>query len=270
MCCYTDMLLVAHRGLTKNARENSLEAFEAVVLANKLSLPIGVEFDVRVTADGTLVVVHDPECGGFIVDQTTYAQLQTHLGRSCPPTLAEVLSVLAVDLPVMDVELKVTEAVKPALALLADIPRSRLLVSSFLPEAVEQVLHHDPSIRTGLLIDNEQPQWLGNPESMVAAALEVGARTLIPHFSLIDADLIELAGLEQIDLGTYTVNDHQLIASLSESLAWICTDIAEYEVGETPYGTYVRPAAKMDEPLWDSGGVVGSLDGDRNVQLGVH
>jgi len=47
-------ILVAHRGLARNAPEDTLPAFAAC-----LELGIGIELDIRTTKDGHLVVLHD-------------------------------------------------------------------------------------------------------------------------------------------------------------------------------------------------------------------
>ena len=49
-------LIAAHRGASAIAPENTLEAFEAAIAVGADM----VEFDVRSTADGVLVVTHDP------------------------------------------------------------------------------------------------------------------------------------------------------------------------------------------------------------------
>ena len=49
-----DPIAIAHRGLLRNAPENTLPAFAAC-----LELRMGIELDIRTTADGHLVVIHD-------------------------------------------------------------------------------------------------------------------------------------------------------------------------------------------------------------------
>lgn len=74
--------VVAHRGAHHGVRENTLAAMAAA-----LALGVdGVEFDVRPSADGALVVHHDPVLGGRAVSHTPRADLPGWV-----PTLAEVL-----------------------------------------------------------------------------------------------------------------------------------------------------------------------------------
>jgi glycerophosphoryl diester phosphodiesterase len=72
----TDILIVGHRGTVKFAPENTLAAFE---LAIELGADV-IELDVRNTADGSLVVIHDNT-----VDRTTDGQ-----GKVSAMTLEEI------------------------------------------------------------------------------------------------------------------------------------------------------------------------------------
>lgn len=70
-------LLFAHRGASRLAPENTLEAFD---LAVRIGVDV-LEMDVHMTRDGQVVVIHDAELGrttdGFgTVREHTYAQLQ--------------------------------------------------------------------------------------------------------------------------------------------------------------------------------------------------
>src|SRR5208282_3890957 len=75
--------IIAHRGSTALARENTVAAF---VAARDLGAD-GVEFDVRRTSDGELVVHHDREIPGLgPIDQLSSAELPEWL-----PSLGQAL-----------------------------------------------------------------------------------------------------------------------------------------------------------------------------------
>src|ERR1700761_3714211 len=75
----------AHRGCTEGFTENTLEAFAE---AKRLGAD-GVELDVRLTADGALVVHHDPLVAGIgPVAEVTVPQLPGHI-----PLLVDALAV---------------------------------------------------------------------------------------------------------------------------------------------------------------------------------
>lgn len=75
---YPHPFLFAHRGASAHAPENTLAAFE-LALAQKAD---GIELDVKLSADGHVVVIHDPT-----VDRTTGAH-----GRVKDMSLAELCS----------------------------------------------------------------------------------------------------------------------------------------------------------------------------------
>ncbi|MDQ7992735.1 MAG: glycerophosphodiester phosphodiesterase family protein [Propionicimonas sp.] len=114
----------AHRGASAYAPENTLPAFE-LALAQGAE---GVEFDVQLSADGTIVVIHDETLArttdgtGNVCDHT-FAQLRRldacagHVGfRGVTiPSLDEVLEVLEPSGVTINIELKNSEVPYPGL-----------------------------------------------------------------------------------------------------------------------------------------------------------
>lgn len=83
-------LVLGHRGAPRRARENTLEAF---AIARQLGAD-GVELDVRRTADGQLVIHHDPEAGDYgLIAGRPFEELRRE--RPDIPTLVEALGELA-------------------------------------------------------------------------------------------------------------------------------------------------------------------------------
>src|SRR6478672_7383303 len=84
-------LRIAHRGMPRRERENTLPSFEAALAAGAQ----GIELDVHATADGVVVVHHDPVTGaGVQLATTRWAELNPAVGTSAGstpiPTLASV------------------------------------------------------------------------------------------------------------------------------------------------------------------------------------
>ena len=75
--------IYAHRGLHVEERENTVAAFLA---AGRLGVD-GVEFDVRRTVDGALVVHHGSACGSLDISETRQRELPDYL-----PTLDAALA----------------------------------------------------------------------------------------------------------------------------------------------------------------------------------
>jgi len=96
-------IIMAHRGLTQRAPENTLAAFAAA-----LELGFGLELDLRLTSDHRVVVIHDPNLerttnGHGLVSQRSLAEIRTLDAGSwfdpCfsgqhVPTLEEVLGLI--------------------------------------------------------------------------------------------------------------------------------------------------------------------------------
>jgi glycerophosphoryl diester phosphodiesterase len=104
----------AHRGASAYAPENTLPAFELAIAQGAE----GVEFDVQLSADNELVVIHDEtlerttDGAGFVKDHDlkTLKRLKANAGRERMraqiPTLAEVLHLLAPTQLDINIELK--------------------------------------------------------------------------------------------------------------------------------------------------------------------
>ena len=193
-------LLLGHRGARalKSIPENTIASFDRC-LADGCD---GFEFDVRLAADGTAVVCHDPEFKGIDIARATGEQI---------PGLARLEDVLARyhDRAFLDIELKVAGAEKITLALLAKHPPERgFVVSSFLPEVLQEAHSLDREMPLGLICETrvELARWGRLPVEYV-----------IPHWKLVNSALVgELKGPEKKIL-VWTVNgeaDMRRLASL--------------------------------------------------------
>ncbi|MBW7935037.1 MAG: glycerophosphodiester phosphodiesterase [Gemmatimonadaceae bacterium] len=145
-------LVIAHRGNSMHAPEDTLES-----LRQGVSLGAdGIEFDVRLSADGVPVLMHDPTLerttdGSGLVGAHTLAQLRKldagyrftrdggvtypYRGQGVRiPTLAEVLDAFPA-LPCI-IEIKAPEATVPAMRVIDQCAaRERVLIGSFSAEA---------------------------------------------------------------------------------------------------------------------------------------
>ncbi|HLF91061.1 MAG TPA: glycerophosphodiester phosphodiesterase family protein [Anaerolineales bacterium] len=164
-------IIIAHRGASHYAPENTLTAFQLAVEQGA----DGIELDVRLSADGHLVVIHDATVshstnGQGWVANLTLARLREldvsdhplkGVGRTVPrqqiPTLDEVFETLGNQL-LINVELKpVVQQIKILTEKVARaVQRHRLqdvvICSSFSPFALKTLEQFAPEIPRGLLI----------------------------------------------------------------------------------------------------------------------
>ncbi|MGB6941212.1 MAG: glycerophosphodiester phosphodiesterase [Bryobacteraceae bacterium] len=125
------MRIVAHRGASSEAPENSLAAFAAAI---EMGADM-IEFDVRRARDGSLVISHDRVRGR---------------GPRLP-TLEETLRLTQGRIQ-LDVELKEPGCERDAIHLLLRyFPLADFCVTSFLAPALRETRAIHPGVRTGLI-----------------------------------------------------------------------------------------------------------------------
>jgi glycerophosphoryl diester phosphodiesterase len=191
-------LVLAHRGASARCPENTLEAFAT---ARDLGAD-GVELDVRRTADGVLVVHHDPEIPGLgLVAAQPFGRLRD--ARPDVPTLREALAACAGMLVNVEVKCLPWEPdADPAHVVVAgalDCVReaaAHAVVSSFSLDAADAARAHAPEVPTALLVHGQDPArvaalaaarghgWLhpdvastrADPTTAVAACHDAGLR----------------------------------------------------------------------------------------------
>ena len=209
--------VIGHRGAAALAPENTLAGFRC---AKALGCD-GVEFDVRLTADGGLVLCHDDR-----LDRTTDAkgrvlELSLQDIRRCDagawfgprfagervPSLADALALCAELGLGANVEIKAERghgaetaaAVATALVRLGnDAPP--VLVSSFLTDALAAMRKAAPQVPRGLLLKLLSRGWAATAQRLGCATLHFDHRRL--HAPLVAA--ITAAGYPVL---AYTVND---------------------------------------------------------------
>jgi glycerophosphoryl diester phosphodiesterase len=136
----TRRLVIAHRGASAEAPENTLESF-------RLGLEQGadaLELDVRLSADGIPVVIHDPTIDrttngtGEVAGLSLEALQCADAGGARIPTLREVLEAFPT-IPIL-LEVKAAEA-QAAVATEIDRAgaRERIVIASFQHRAMEQL-----------------------------------------------------------------------------------------------------------------------------------
>jgi len=208
---------VGHRGACAYAPENTVASFdEAIRLGAK-----AVEFDVRLTADGHAVVLHDEN-----VDRTTNGQgpvssylhfdlllrldagswMHPRFSGTRIPTLEEALLAIGPHaIPV--VELKT--AIPPDLLLKAlrryDLEEDALLIS-FDPEHLAPLRKASRKLDIGLLAD----AWSGELPSRAKA---LGADTLILNVDVLGSPQVGACEAQGLEVWCYTANDVGMVAA---------------------------------------------------------
>lgn len=199
-------LVVAHRGASAGALDNSLGAFEGAIDAGADM----IEFDVRRTADDALIAFHDAHVRRRPVAELTRAQITAMTGHA-PPLLEEVLE-LARGRIGLDVELKEAGYVERVVAAVTGdgIDPAGLLLSSFLDEVVAEVKARAPAVRAGLLVGTDRPKPVVRTRlselAPVARARACGADAVGMHFLIASLGALERTHAAGLAAFVWTVN----------------------------------------------------------------
>ena len=195
-------LVIAHRGASARFRENTVEAFEGAAAMGA----DWVELDVRRTADGALIVHHDPAIDGVDLIAMAAADVPAHV-----PTLAEALEACG-DMGV-NIEIKNDPGepdyddehmiVEPTItAALAVVPRDRLLFTSFDMGAVNRVHDIDPGLTTGFITMDRV-----GVEVSVGRAAAHAHTSINPHDPLVTARFVAAAHEAELVVYPWTVDN---------------------------------------------------------------
>ncbi|MGQ0640657.1 MAG: glycerophosphodiester phosphodiesterase [Gemmatimonadaceae bacterium] len=203
--------LIAHRGMPRLARENTLASFELALQAGADA----IELDAHVSADATVVVHHDPRVAGE--NGRWLSQLEaSELARGGIPTLDEVCELVG-DRVVLYVEAKAPSSAAAIVECLT-AHQVRAAVHSLDQRIIQAIRATAPSLPIGLLVPNAVPD-------AAAVARAQGVRDLWPTREIIDARFVESAHAIGSRVIAWTVNDANDARRLRElGVDGLCTD----------------------------------------------
>ncbi len=207
-------LIIAHRGASAYAHENTLEAF-------RIAIEMGadmIELDVRRTGDDVLIVMHDGESNGRPLRDQTFDEIHAYgVSRGyIVATLAETIEYTAGRIA-LDIELK-EEGYEERVAGLA-LGRLRpedFIITSSLDRAVSRIKKDFPRIRTGLVLDRRiSPAGLANllPRRRIETT---GVDILAVDGRLLRLGFMALNRRFGKPVYVWTVNDRKLMWKLLE------------------------------------------------------
>jgi len=211
-------LVIAHRGASMTAPENTLAAFRLALEQGA----DGIELDVRRTRDGHLVVIHDAtlERVAGKPGEVSALPLETLRGLDIGsgeriPTLAEVLALAKTHL-LVDIELKVAGIEPVVLDLVREAGMEpQVLITSFLEDAVAAVRQAAPHVPAGLL-----QQW---PAPERARAL--GVPVYLPNIGMLSGDLMAACRRTHLRVIPWTIRrEDEAVAAVRLGVAGIIAD----------------------------------------------
>jgi glycerophosphoryl diester phosphodiesterase len=194
--------VLAHRGDTAGAPENTLAAFHAAVASGA----DGVELDVRRTADGALVVHHDAAVAGL-------GPLSSLRVRELPEAIPLLDAAMEVLEPILvNVEVKndpdepghdptgsLSHDVVALLEERGDL--DRVVLSSFDLPTLDAARQASATVATGWLLG-----MAADPAGAIETAVARGHSALHPFVLTVDAAVVDEAHDAGLEVATWTVN----------------------------------------------------------------
>ncbi len=161
-------MIVAHRGASKDAPENTLEAFRLAWLQNADA----IEGDFRLTKDGQIVCMHDEDtsrtCGEkMIVSESTYSELSSldasfqfdNIPSQSVPLLSDVFKTVP-DNKGVYIEVKCGPEIVPALItaiINSNLTKEQISIIAFDASVIKALKSVAPDIKANLLYDVASP-----------------------------------------------------------------------------------------------------------------
>lgn len=244
--------VLAHRGASAYAPENTMEAFKLAVEQGA----DGFEIDIHITKDGEIVVIHDDTIDrtsngkGNVTDlslaelkQYNYnARFEDKYATAEIPTLRQVLELvkehhLYLNIEVKDIMVQ-SQKYDGLNVAAAEMVRAyglvdQVIFSSFNHKSMFELKQACPDMKTALLHYSK----LYKAEQY---AKTVHADALHPHFIAVDADVVEQAHQIGVQVNVWTVNQVSVMKQMIDAgVDAIITDCPDVCVGLVKPSTLV-------------------------------
>lgn len=233
-------LIIAHRGASSYAPENTLAALQMAVDAGA----DGVEFDVQLAADGIPVVIHDLTINrtalrdGNVSDLTSVGLSKIDVGswfnakypkrsksdfcQETIPTLLEVLHILAAFKGLIYIELKPTSRnCSDLVKSICDTVRKshllpQMIFKSFYLSSLLEIKHRLPDVKTAALFGPTAKEILRRRKHILAIAHKSGASQISLHHALISRKLAKTAVDAPVPVTVWTVDNTRWLGKCTE------------------------------------------------------
>jgi glycerophosphoryl diester phosphodiesterase len=235
--------VIAHRGASKYAPENTLAAFKLA----KARGASWVEFDVQLTQDNVPVVLHDntlerTTTGRGLIYQHNYADIakldagswfSSEFSHEKISTLTEVLDFLIQHGMHANIEIKDSPDIKQNIKtaevvadLLQQLPahHSQFLLSSFCFHALQTLRDKLPEAAIGMLLEIKlwQLDWQQRQEHISDLFKSLHCCSLNINYSALSAERVKILQTLSPHILVYTIND---AATAKQLFAWGITGI---------------------------------------------
>lgn len=212
-CKMQKPIIIAHRGASAYAEENTLESFKKALDAGADM----IEFDIRRTKDNTFIAYHDRLLHDKPINELTHREIESSLqSRDIHvPTIEEILSFLKGKIR-MDVEIKEEGYENELIELIGRyFDMDEFIVTSFNDSSVREIRSNFPWVRAGLILGKPKPKKYFRTRFSELFPMKrckmAKADLLVPHFKLLRFGFLNRAGKNRKPVYVWTVNDERMM-----------------------------------------------------------
>ncbi len=203
--------ILGHRGCAGLEPENTIRAF-------KKAIDLGVdliEFDVRMTKDKKLVVIHDEKVDrttngqGYVRDFSFKEIRKLNAGKNEKiPSFEETLDLLKTEKPIIVIEIKESDTVKKILNIIKKGGlENKVLIVSFWHNALKKIKEINPRIKTGILL-------VGRPCNLISVVKAAKADFFCSRHNFIDKEVVKGCRKNGFKINVWTVNEFKDIKKM--------------------------------------------------------
>lgn len=219
-------LTIAHRGASGHVLENTLSSFRKAL---ELKADV-IEFDVRSTLDGKIVIMHDDYMGRTTNSRAFVSKLRLEelsrfstLNNERIPLLEDALELLTgrckikIDIKNSGFEQKLIEMLDNYKT------RNSVILTTELPSVIRKIREFEGRIPLEYGFAKKEPI-----ETMLAKVLQVNANIVSPHYTFASKELVNSAHKAGLAVNVWTVNDVKLANQMiKQGVDFITTDFPE-------------------------------------------
>lgn len=215
-------LVLAHRGASKIAPENTEAAFQKAMQMGA----DGVELDVQLTKDKKLVVIHDERVDrttngiGYVKDLTLKEIKKLDAGSYFSPkfagerilTLEEALELTRnsklINIEIKNIIIKYKNIEREVVSIIKKMNlESKVICSSFNHYSIAMIKQLSPEIKTGLLyVSTLYKPWI--------YATTLGVEAIHPHYYSVSSEIVNDCHDNNIKVNVWTVDDKDAIKQM--------------------------------------------------------
>jgi len=210
-----EVLIIAHRGASSIAPENSLKSFQKAIDLNADF----IEFDLRLSKDGEIVIIHDENTldttghNGLVNEMTLRELKQLDNGGEKIPTLTELIKIAKGKIK-LQLEINVPGVTQD----LVNILRKNVLIESSIISCFEitellKIKKIEPTLRIGYLIPGALT-YIRMVRRYIQRAIDNEFYAIHPYHQVVDRAFVEFAHDNSLKVNVWTVNEEDIMRKL--------------------------------------------------------